>query len=181
MKKAMLCAALLAASFPLLAQEVFTLRSPDFTDNALLNKKFAGSTPGNASCTGENISPALSWQAVPDGTKSFALLVFDPEGAKGLGVSHLVAYNISAQQTHFEQGALSAGKGFTGGKNSSGTLSYHGPCPPAGTGPHHYVFTLIASELAADALPQGLTREALLQRLKGHTLGGAGLIGRFGN
>ncbi|MDN4627228.1 YbhB/YbcL family Raf kinase inhibitor-like protein [Erwinia sp. DT-104] len=180
MKKSLLAALLLTAASAS-AAPVFTLSSPDFNDNALMAKKFAGAAKGNASCTGENISPALSWNNPPEGTKSFALVVTDPVGAKGLGVDHLVAYNIPFQRTSFAQGELTSGKGYTGGKNSPGTLRYHGPCPPVGSGEHHYNFTLIATDLPANGLEQGLTREALFGRLKGHTLGAAGLIGRFGN
>lgn len=181
MKKTLLCAALLCSATAACAAPVFTLTSPDFNDNDVMATKFAGSDKGNASCTGENVSPALSWSNSPQGTKSFALVIVDPVGAKGLGVDHLVAYNIPFQRTTFAQGELTRGKGYTGGKNSPGTLRYHGPCPPVGSGQHHYNFTLIATDLPANGLEQGLTREALFTRLKGHTLGAAGLIGRFGN
>lgn len=177
-----LAAGLLASTLAALpaAAAPFTLSSPDFADNGLLAQKFAGATPGNASCTGENLSPALAWENVPPGTQSLALLVYDPEGRNGLGVSHLVAYNIPAQAKGFAQGDLTHGKGFTGGPNSRKTLAWHGPCPPAGSGYHHYTFTLIATDLAPDALPAGLDRERLISSLEGHAKGAAGLIGRFG-
>ncbi len=181
MKKTLLSMTLIVSFSAASAAPIFTLSSPDFEDNAIMAKKFAGATKGNASCTGENISPALSWTNPPQGTKSFALTMVDLVGAKGLGVSHFVGYNIPSQRTQFAQGGLTESKGFTGGKNTPGTLHYHGPCPPVGTGPHHYSFTLIATDLPADALAQGLTREELLQRLKGHTLGATGLVGRYGN
>ena len=181
MHKQLLAAALLLSAVSASAAPIFTLSSPDFNDNDVMAKKFAGAAKGNASCTGENVSPALSWNNPPEGTKSFALVVTDPVGAKGLGVDHLVAYNIPFQRTSFAQGELTDGKGYTGGKNSPGTLHYHGPCPPVGSGQHHYNFTLIATDLPANGLEQGLTREALFARLKGHALGAAGLVGRFGN
>lgn len=181
MKKSLLSLSLLLATATACAAPVFTLNSPDFNDNDVMAKKFAGATKGNASCTGENVSPALSWHNPPEGTKSFALVMTDPVGAKGLGVDHLVAYNIPFQRTSFAQGELTDGKGYTGGKNSPGTLRYHGPCPPIGSGQHHYNFTLIATDLPVNGLEQGLTREALFARLKGHALGAAGLVGRFGN
>lgn len=178
----LLSSTLLVSSLPLAAQAAgtFTLTSPAFQDNGLLAQKYAGATPGNASCTGENISPPLNWQNAPDGTKSFALLVHDPEGRNGLGVSHLVAYGIPASASGFAEGDLSKGQGFIGGKNSPGTAAYHGPCPPAGSGYHHYTFILIATDLPANALSPGLTREQLLDKLKGHAKAGAGIIGRFG-
>lgn len=161
------------------ASELFMLQSPAFGDNALLEKRFAGKADNNPNCTGDNESPALIWSNPPANTKSFALIVHDPEGAKGLGVTHLVAYNISPSATGLAANDLRDGKNFTGGKNTPGTDKWHGPCPPPGTGAHHYTFTLIATEQAPD-LPAGLTREELLEKLKGKALGAAGLIGRFG-
>jgi len=163
------------------AAGIFTLSSPDFHDNALLAQKFAGNIKGNAFCTGENISPALSWDNVPAGTKSLALTMVDPEGRGGLGVNHLVAYGIPANAKGFAQNELSAGKGFIGGKSTQGNGHYNGPCPPVSAGVHHYTFTLIATDLAPDALPAGLTREQLFEKLDGHSKGAAGIIGRFGN
>ncbi|HAZ76012.1 MAG TPA: YbhB/YbcL family Raf kinase inhibitor-like protein [Enterobacteriaceae bacterium] len=161
------------------ASELFTLQSPAFADNGPLDKKFAGNAKDNPNCTGENQSPVLIWNNPPAETKSFALIVHDPEGAKGLGVTHLVAYNISPSATGFPANALRDGKEFTGGKNSPGTDRWFGPCPPPGSGAHHYTFTLIATSQAPD-LPAGLTREALFEKLKGKALAATGLIGRFG-
>lgn len=158
---------------------VFILQSPDFGDNALMAQKFAGNATGNPNCTGTNNSPVLAWSNPPAGTQSFALVMHDPEGAKGLGVTHLVAYNIPPSTTGFAADQLRDGTGYTGGKNSPGNLRYHGPCPPPGTGAHHYTWTLIATDMAPN-LPEGLTREALFSKLKGHALGTAGLVGRFG-
>ena len=174
-----LCCALLSYGMAASANDIFQLQSPAFGDNALMEKKFAGNADNNPNCTGENISPALVWNNPPANTKSFALVVHDPEGAKGLGVTHLVAYNISPSATGFAENDLRDGKGYTGGKNTPGNLRWHGPCPPPGSGAHHYTFTLIATSLAPD-LPEGLDRDALFGKLKGHTLAAAGLIGRFG-
>lgn len=161
------------------ASELFILQSPAFADNALLDQTYAGSDTKNANCIGKNSSPPLVWSNVPPQTQSLTLIVHDPEGNKGLGVTHLVAYNIPASTTGFAPDALRDGKGFTGGKNSPGTQAWYGPCPPPGSGAHHYTFTLIATSLPP-TLPAGLTREALFEQLKGHQLAAAGLIGRFG-
>jgi Raf kinase inhibitor-like YbhB/YbcL family protein len=173
------CAALFASVNAVCADSLFILQSPNFADNAMLDKAFAGNDPKNANCTGKNNSPPLVWSNVPPQTQSLALVVHDPEGNKGLGVTHLVAYNISPALTGFGPDALRDGKGFTGGKNTPGTTSWYGPCPPPGTGAHHYTFTLIATSLPP-TLPEGLTRDALFEKLKGHQLAAAGLIGRFG-
>ena len=181
MKKLLFAMALATLPATTLAASVFTLQSKDFSDNALLDKKFAGDNKNNPACTGENISPELNWSAVPAGTRSLALLVIDPVGAKGLGVTHMVAYNIATERNAFAQDELTQGKGYTGGKNTPGTDRYYGPCPPAGSGLHHYNFVLIATDLPAGQLEAGLTQTQLLSQLKGHTLGAASTIARFSN
>ncbi len=175
--------ALLFALFPasVMAAPVFTLQSADFSDSALLNKTHAGNNKNNPSCTGDNVSPELHWSNVPAGTRSFALILTDPVGGKGLGVTHMLAYNIPADRTHFAQGELSKGVGYTGGKNSPGTTSYYGPCPPVGSGMHHYNFVVVATDLPTNQLPGGLTHEELVSKLKGHSLGAATIVGRFTN
>ncbi len=86
--------AALAISFSAATAEaagVFTLKSTTFADGKIMPKKVANSkanSPNNPNCVGDNVSPQLSWSNVPDGTKSFALLMFDPEGRAPGGVSH---------------------------------------------------------------------------------------------
>ena len=77
--------------------------SPAFKDGTMMPRKFANNTAGNANCVGENISPALNWSNPPDGTKSFALTMVDPEGRGGSGVIHWVAYGISPSVTGFAE------------------------------------------------------------------------------
>lgn len=173
------CGVVLVCAGNACASELFILQSPAFADNALLDQKYAGNDPKNPNCTGKNNSPPLVWSNIPPQTQSLALVVHDPEGNKGLGVDHLVAYNIPPSATGFAPDALKNAQGFTGGKNTPGTASWYGPCPPPGSGAHHYTFTLIATSLPPN-LPAGLTREALFEKLKGHQLAAAGLIGRFG-
>jgi len=69
---------------------------------------------------------------------------------------------------------------FTGGKETAGTTVYRGPCTPPNTGIHHYIFTVIATDLEPGALPPALTRDELWEKLKGHAKGVAGLVGLFG-
>ena len=91
------CAVTLAAfsgSHQAKAQAAFTLSSPDFKDGARFATKNAGNNKANPNCVGENISPALGVERSARGTKSFALLMFDPEGRPPAGVSHWVAYGI---------------------------------------------------------------------------------------
>lgn len=162
-------------------QAVFELRSSAFADNGSLAKANAGKNANNPDCIGDNISPPLTWSNPPDGTRSFAILMYDQRGASGLGVSHWVAYGIPATIGGLSEGeASSPSEKFVGGRNTPGTGTYYGPCPPPGTGLHHYVFTLIATDLEPTALKPQLTREELLEALKGHAKGAADVVARFG-
>jgi Raf kinase inhibitor-like YbhB/YbcL family protein len=162
------------------AAEPFMLTSPAFKDGTPMPKKHANNTPGNANCVGENVSPPFAWSNPPAGTKSFALIMVDPEGRGGTGVVHWVAYGIPASVTGFAEGEVSKlSDKYIGGKGNAGVGHYMGPCAPPGM-PHHYTFTLIATDLEAKELPPGLTRDELFAKLTGHTKGATGLIGLFG-
>jgi Raf kinase inhibitor-like YbhB/YbcL family protein len=161
------------------AQAAFTLSSPDFKDGARLAVKNAGNNKANPNCVGENVSPALAWSNPPEGTKSFALMMFDPEGRPPGGVSHWVAYGIPPDVTGFAEGEVSkASDKYVGGTSTQKVGFYSGPCTPAGA-PHHYTFTLIATDLDPKALAPGLTRDELIKALDGHAKVATGLIGTF--
>jgi Raf kinase inhibitor-like YbhB/YbcL family protein len=159
----------------------FTLSSTTFADGTLMPKKVANHNPQNPNCVGDNVSPELSWSGAPDGTKSFALIMVDPEGRSGLGVFHWVAYGIAPSTTSFAVGEVSQDSPkFVGGKSTQGVGHYSGPCTPPGA-PHHYTFVIIATDLDPQALPPGLTLPELQAKLAGHAKGAAGLVGLFVN
>ena len=172
-----------------LAADVFTLSSKTFKDGTMLPKKAANApaaTNPNPNCVGENVSPELSWTGTPEGTKSFVLLMEDPEGRGGAGVHHMVTYGIDAKVTGFAEGELSKPSDkFVGGKATQGTGIYNGPCTPANVQPHHYTFVLVATDLDPKELPPGLTRDELLPKLvpaapaPSHAKGSAGIVGLF--
>ena len=161
------------------AKDFFMLSSPSFKDGGALATKNAGDNKSNPNCVGENVSPALNWYHAPEGTKSFALMMFDPEGRPPTGVSHFVAYGIAPSVTSFEQGEMSKPSDkFVSGESTMKMGTYFGPCTPAGA-PHHYTFTLIATDLEPTALKPGLTRDELIKALDGHAKMATGLIGTF--
>jgi Raf kinase inhibitor-like YbhB/YbcL family protein len=161
------------------AAEPFKLSSPAFVDNGPLAKKNAGDGKDNPNCVGQSVSPPLKWSSPPAGTKSYALVLTDPEGRGGLGVVHMVVYGIPASVTGFAEGELDKPSDkFIGGKSTMGLPVYFGPCPPPGDW-HHYTFTLIATDLEPKGMKPGMTRDELVAVLGGHTKGAAGLIGRF--
>ena len=163
------------------AADVFTLTSPAIPDNGSLAIKNACSDKQRSpNCVGENISPPLAWSNPPDGTKSFALLLFDPEGRAPAGVSHMVVYGIPADVKEFAEGELGkASDKFVGGKSTMGLGVYSGPGTPPNTDWHHYTWTIIATDLDPKALQPGLTRDELAKALEGHVKGSAGLVTRF--
>ncbi|HTQ73752.1 MAG TPA: YbhB/YbcL family Raf kinase inhibitor-like protein [Burkholderiales bacterium] len=166
---------------PSTGENVFSLTSPQFKDGTMLEKKNAGDNPKNPNCIGQNVSPPLAFSNPPAGTKSYALLMVDPEGRAGLGVIHWVAYGIPVSVTGFAEGEVSkTSDKYVGGKGTNGFSNYQGPCTPPATGLHHYTFTLIATDLDPKELPPGLTRDELLSKLQGHAKRSAGLVGLFG-
>src|SRR5437899_9605882 len=111
----------------------FTLTSTTFKDGQMMRRKIANNLSNNPNCVGQNVSPQLSWTGVPDGTKSFALLMEDPEGRGGAGVHHWVAYGIPASVTSFAEGEVSKPSDkYVGGESTLGLANYFGPCTPPG-------------------------------------------------
>jgi len=167
------------------AADPFALTSTTFKDGQMMPRKVANANPNNPNCVGENVSPQLAWTGVPEGTKSFALLMEDPEGRGGAGVHHWVSYGIPASVTSFAEGEVSKPSDkYIGGKSTQGVGNYSGPCTPPGT-PHHYTFVVIATDLDPKELPPGLTREEVLAKIvpaapaMSHAKGTAGLVGLF--
>lgn len=158
------------------AADAFEIASPGMPDGGTLALTHAGS---QNHCGGDDVSPPLQWRNAPPATRSFAITMFDPDGAKGLGVAHWVLYGIPASATSLAAGgALPAGVRV--GPNVSGQAAYRGPCPPAGDIAHHYVVQIYALDLAPDALPAGLTRDALHAAIKDHILANSSTVLRFG-
>jgi Raf kinase inhibitor-like YbhB/YbcL family protein len=170
------------------AADIFSLTSTTFKDGTMMPKKVANShenAPTNANCVGENVSPEFSWTGVPEGTKSFVLTMFDPEGRAPSGVSHWVAYGIPASVTGFAEGEVSKPSDkYVGGKSTQGVGFYSGPCTPPNASAHHYTFVLIATDFDPKELPPGLTRDELIAKFgppPAHVKGSTGMVGLFVN
>ena len=133
----------LALSIGTAKADPLTLTSPQIQDNGTLAGKNACSDKQRSpNCVGENVSPPLAWSGVPEGTKSFALLLFDPEGRAPAGVSHMVVYGIPADVKGFAEGELSQPSDkFVGGKSTMEKSVYFGPGTPPNTDWHHYTWT----------------------------------------
>ena len=162
------------------AAEPFLLTSTSFKDGEVLARKHAGALAANPNCVGTNVSPQLAWRNVPAGTTSLVFFMIDPEGRAGAGVNHWVAYGVPPERGSFAEGEVAkAPAGFVGGKSTQGLDYYVGPCTAPGTDWHHYTFVAVATDLALDALPPGLTKDEVTAKLAGHAKASAGLVGRF--
>jgi len=135
--------------------------------------------PTQYTCDGVDDSPALSWQGVPDGTQSLALIVDDPDAPVGTWV-HWVIYDIPPERQDLPESvpkdANVPGIG-TQGKNDFHKIGYGGPCPPPGK-PHRYFFKLYALDTKLD-LASGASKKELLQAMEGHILAESQLMGIY--
>ena len=136
-------------------------------------------------CTGQNMSPSLSWSGAPAGTKSFVVQIYDPDAPTGSGWWHWVVINIPASTTSLPKNAgdakanlLPAGAMQT--RTDFGAPGYGGPCPPKGDKPHHYIFTLYA--LDVDHLDADANASAAFVgfNIHFHTLAKATITGTYG-
>ncbi len=147
----------------------FTLKAQVFTEGTALPSRFT--------CDGLNLSPQLAWSGAPAGTKSFALIVDDPDAPGGTFV-HWVFFDINAKTESLPEGPTAAKLGVAG-INDFGKSAYGGPCPPKGRGAHRYFFKLNALDVPSLGLPVGATLIQVNQKMTGHVLGTATLMGRY--
>jgi Raf kinase inhibitor-like YbhB/YbcL family protein len=147
----------------------FRLSSAAFSDGRNI--------PARYSCDGENISPPLAWADTPAGTKSFALVVSDPDTARGT-LLHWGIYNIRGDADHLGEAFPSDGS-YPQAHNDMGNTGYSGPCPPPGSAPHHYRFRLMALDVATLNLATQPQAEAIEKAAQPHILGIAELTGLY--
>jgi len=138
-----------------------------------------GDIPSKYTCTGPDVSPALTWSDPPAGTQSFTLIADDPDAPVGTWV-HWVAYDLPASTRQLPEGVPKTGAipgGGVQGLNDFGKTGYGGPCPPPGK-PHRYYFKLYALDGKLNLKP-GATEKAVEQAMQGHILAQAEIMGRF--
>ncbi|AMC77663.1 lipoprotein LppC [Mycobacterium tuberculosis KT-0056] len=154
------------ATTPAPAAEPLTIASPMFADGAPIPVQF--------SCKGANVAPPLTWSS-PAGAAELALVVDDPDAVGGLYV-HWIVTGIAPGSGSMADGQTPAGGHSV--PNSGGRQGYFGPCPPAGTGTHHYRFTLYHLPVALQ-LPPGATGVQAAQAIAQAASGQARLVGTF--
>jgi Raf kinase inhibitor-like YbhB/YbcL family protein len=166
------------------AAEPFALTSTTFKDGTLMPKKVANKNPANPNCVGDNVSPQLSWTGAPEGTKSFALTLYDPDAPTGSGFWHWILFDIDSSVTQLAAGLGSAdgtdlGASGTQAANDYGAIGYGGPCPPKGLPVHRYIFTVYALGMPKLGLPANATNAVVRFFIYQNTLATATLTGLY--
>jgi Raf kinase inhibitor-like YbhB/YbcL family protein len=167
---ALIAALTLLPKFSFSEPESLQLSSPAFSSQGMI--------PALHTCDGADISPPLRWEGVPEDTRSFALIMEDPDAPTGTWV-HWVIYNIPPDTRELSQKIVvqeTLPDGFRQAMTDFRRLGYGGPCPPSGT--HRYFFRLFALDDFLDLEPDAEKGE-LLEAMKGHVIARGELIGLY--
>jgi Raf kinase inhibitor-like YbhB/YbcL family protein len=136
-----------------------------------------GIIPKLHTCEGADLSPALEWRGEPAGTRSFALVVDDPDAPGGVW-THWLLFNIPASIHALAQGVKPGATGVDG-NSDFGKPGYGGPCPPRGHGPHRYFFKLYALGVDSLGIKPGAKRAEVDRAMRGHVLAEAQCMGHY--
>lgn len=172
MKKILLGLSLTAS---LLLADNFTLKS-DTLKGQLTNKQvFNG-----FGCSGENISPQLSWENAPKGTKSFAITVYDKDAPTGSGWWHWVVFNIPTNVTQLEEGfGNKPSKDIIQSITDFGVSGFGGACPPVADKAHEYIFTVHALDVEKLGVDEKANPALVGFMLNAHSLGKASVVSYY--
>ncbi|EKO16236.1 YbhB/YbcL family Raf kinase inhibitor-like protein [Leptospira kirschneri] len=164
-----------------LQAESFQLKSPELTSVKLIANEQVFNGFG---CSGNNVSPSLSWTGLPKDTKSIALTVYDPDAPTGSGWWHWVVFNLPSTTTSIPANAGNLEKNLLPkdaiqSRTDFGTSGYGGPCPPKGHKPHRYYFTVYAlkDKIPADQNSSGALVGFYINQLK---IGEAQILAKYG-
>lgn len=152
----------------------FTLESPAFPNGGEIPRKYARDA--------DNVSPPLIWKDAPPETKSFALIVEDPDAPSGT-FRHWAAYDIASDRSRLPEPATAGAKteSLGHGVNDFGNSHYDGPQPPKGHGVHHYHFRLAALDTESLHLPPKARADDVWKAAKPHVIAEVELVGTFEN
>ena len=137
-----------------------------------------GLIPAKYTCDGADVSPPLQWDAVPEGTRSIALICDDPDAPMGTWV-HWVLFNLPSDAKELAENIPTEEtlpNGAKQGVNDFGRVGYGGPCPPGGT--HRYFFKIYALDTEV-GLEAGADKRQLLKAMEGHILEQGQLVGKY--
>ncbi|MEM8896220.1 MAG: YbhB/YbcL family Raf kinase inhibitor-like protein [Bacteroidota bacterium] len=163
----------------LYAQNAFTLASDNLGGNATKTEEFSG-----FGCSGLNQSPQLSWSNAPEGTKSFAITMYDPDAPTGSGWWHWLVTDIPADVSELKEGAGKVDaelmpKGAVQSVTDYGTKGYGGPCPPKGHGLHQYIITVHALKVESLGLTEDTNAAIVGYNIGANTIGKASIVSYY--
>jgi Raf kinase inhibitor-like YbhB/YbcL family protein len=179
MKKLIMFMALIALSQITFAQKTFTLSSKTLGGEATKLEEFNG-----FGCSGENQSPQLSWENAPEGTKSFAITMYDPDAPTGSGWWHWVVFDIEANVKELVKNAGNVAMNLAPENaiqsiTNYGAKGYGGPCPPEGHGLHQYVITVHALKTEKLGLDENTNAAIVGYYLWNNTLAKASIVAYY--
>ena len=162
----------------LIMADGFTLKSSDLGGQLTKVQEFNG-----FGCNGQNISPSLTWENAPKGTKSFAITVYDPDAPTGSGWWHWQVVNIPVDTTTIVTNASAKNalpKGALEIINDYGTVGFGGACPPKGDKAHQYIVTVHALDVDKLSVEAGTNAPIVGYQINAHTIAKASLISYYG-
>lgn len=142
---------------------ILKITSPAFLEGEHIPDKFT--------CKGENVNPELDIKGIPEGTKSLAIIVDDPDGSNWV---HWLVFNIPEDKNKVDENSVPG----TEGMNDFKRTEYRGPCPPSGSGLHRYFFRVYALDSMLNI--DFATKSDLELEMKNHILAKGELMGKFG-
>lgn len=146
----------------------FEIKISTFKNNEFIPQRYT--------CDGEDINPLIEIKNPPANTKSFVLIMDDPDATGGVTWDHWILFNIDPKTQYITEGGLPLNSKL--GKNSWGENMYGGPCPPKGSKPHRYFFKLYALDIVLD-LEEGATKQEIEKAMEGHILAYSQVIGLY--
>ena len=146
---------------------VIEVSSPAFEQGGVIPTKHTGEE--------QDVSPALNWSGLPEGTREIALVCDDPDAPRPEPWVHWVLYKIPADRSGLPEGGTQRA---LEGRNDFGETGYGGPMPPIGHGVHHYHFKIYALDAELEAAA-GLTKDQLLEVMEGYVLDEGELVGTY--
>jgi len=175
-KKIIFTTLLIISSLTVISQNTFTLSSKNLGGEATLKEEFNG-----FGCIGKNESPQLSWKNAPEGTRSFAITMYDPDAPTVSGWWHWVVFDIPTSTTELVANAGDikldlTPEGTIQSITNYGSQGYGGPCPPKGHGLHQYIITVYALKTDTLGLDKNTNPAIVGYYLWNNTLAKASLI-----
>lgn len=172
---------MLMGSMAMAKDKDFSIESVSWKDGEVITDSHVFNGFG---CSGQNISPQVSWKNLPKKAKSVTVTIFDPDAPSGSGWWHWVVYNIPTKVKALapgegKQNLAKLENGATQGNTDFGMTGYGGPCPPAGDKAHRYVLTVNALDIPTLELSDNSTAAMINFYINQHSIAKATITGMY--